>query len=223
MDNQNQKVNWNLLYNTGSMVNKILLATHNPAKLEELKIGFSNLEKQGVTILSLNDLNINEEPEETGKTFKENALLKAKFYAIKTNLPTVGDDGGLMIDILNGEPGVNSKRWLGYEASDEKLIEYALTRLKNLPVAKRKAKLQTCLCYFNPLTKETLFTEENILGHIAEKASGRPTLGYPYRALFVVEEFNKYYDEMTDEEHEKINHRLQAAKNLIGKIKNLLK
>src|SRR3989344_5109954 len=93
----------------------LLIATHNTAKLKELKLGLRDLEKQGVKIITLNDLKISKNPEETGKTFRENAILKAKFYADLTNLPTIADDGGIIIPLLNNEPGVKSRRWLGYE------------------------------------------------------------------------------------------------------------
>ena len=79
----------------------ILVATHNPAKLEELRFGLKKLEELGITLLSLNDVGVEKEPEETGKTFEENSLLKAKFYSNLTGLPTIADDGGLVIPYLN--------------------------------------------------------------------------------------------------------------------------
>ncbi len=202
---------------------KLLLATHNRAKLQELKTGAAGLVSQSIKILSLSNLNITTEPEETGKTFEENALIKARYYAEKTGLPTIADDGGLEIEILDGEPGVKSKRWVGHEGTDEELITYTLKRLTGLPKQKRKAYLSVCLCYFDPKTKMTLCKQEKINGHIAEVPSGRPTNGYPFRALFVVDELGKYYDELTEEEHNKINHRLKALKRLINNIKYMLK
>lgn len=197
---------------------QILLATTNKAKIEELRLGTKELEKNGYEIITLADLNIKIEPEETGKTFKENAQLKAQFYGDLTHIPAIADDGGLMIDILDGEPGVKSKRWLGRDATDEELIVHTLNELKNVPIDKRSASLQTCLCFYNPQTKKLLFEEEKIKGHIATEPSGRPTHGYPFRALFVVEQFGKYYDELTDEEHIQVNHRLHALERLTKEI-----
>jgi XTP/dITP diphosphohydrolase len=202
---------------------KILIATTNPAKLEELKIGLKPLEKQGFKIVTLNDVRVEGNPEETGKTFQENALIKAKFYADLTHLACLSDDGGLIIPYLGNEPGVKSRRWLGYEASDEKLIDYTFKRLKNVSKENRKAYLETYLCFYDPQTNKAIYETEKISGHIAERPSGKPTNGYPFRALFIIDELNKYYDELTAEEHEKINHRLKALKRLTIRIKNLIR
>jgi XTP/dITP diphosphohydrolase len=198
---------------------KILIATTNKAKLKEIKNGLKPLLKQKIKLITLTDVGVEEKPEESGETFCENAKIKAKFYAQKTGLPTLADDGGLLIPFLNNEPGVRSRRWLGYEASDEELINYTLERLKNVPKEKRTAYLQVCLCFFDPKTKKIFFEEEKIEGFIAKKPSGRKTFGYPFRALFIVKKFNKYYDELNKEEHQQINHRLAALKKLIKKIK----
>lgn len=213
---------------------KILIATSNPAKLEEIKKGLKTLKKDKIEILTLSDVGVENKPEETGKTFCQNAKIKAKFYGDLTNLPTMADDGGLIIPYLNNEPGVKSRRWLGYEATDEELINYTLKKLHNVPQKNRLAYLQTCVCFYLPKSLMVLsFTrpqqkqnhnfficqQEKIKGYIAEKPSKKPTNGYPFRALFIVEKFKKYYDELTDEEHQKINHRLKAIKKLIPKLK----
>ena len=201
---------------------KLLLATRNQAKLKELKSGCKKLESQKVKILTLNDLSIKKDVEETGKTFKENAKIKACFFGKLTNIPTIADDGGLLINILNKEPGVKSKRWLGKDASDNELIKYTLKRLKGLENKKRTAYLQTCICFFNPANKKIICEEENIKGYMAKKQTKNYIKGFPYRALFVVNKFNKYYDELTRKENAQINHRLIALKKLILKIKPYL-
>lgn len=204
---------------------KILIATHNQGKLEELKMGLGELGKKGINLLTLTDVGVEEDPEETGKTFQENAILKARYYGTLTNLPTIADDGGLIIPYLNNEPGVKSRRWLGYEATDEELIKFALSNLRGCTGSKRTAYLETCLAFFIPGHPggDKIFTEqERVKGHIAKKASNRPTNGYPYRALFIVEKYNKYYDELTEDEHHEVNHRLIALKRLTKKISNLL-
>lgn len=205
---------------------KILIATTNPAKLEELKIGLKSLEKQEIEILTLNDVKVGEnEPVETGKNFQENALIKAKFYADLTRLPCLSDDGGLIIPYLNNAPGVLSRRWPGYEATDAELINFTLSNLRGCTGSKRIAYLETCVLFFmpsHPKGDQIIFEQEKIKGRIAEKPSGKPTGGYPYRALFIVDKYNKYYDELTEVEHQKINHRLKALKRLTKRIKNLL-
>ncbi|MEK7634118.1 MAG: non-canonical purine NTP pyrophosphatase [Patescibacteria group bacterium] len=202
---------------------KILIASTNPAKIVEIKFGLKGLQKQGIEILTLNDVKIGDsEPEETGKTFQENSLIKAKYYANLTHLPVLSDDGGLIIPYLNNEPGVKSRRWLGRDASDEELIDHTLHNLRGCTSPKRTAYLETCLCFYNPQTNELIYETEKIKGRIAEKASGRLTNGYPFRALFIVDEFNKYYDELTEKEHHQINHRLKALKKLTKRIENLI-
>ncbi|GAB4218933.1 MAG: RdgB/HAM1 family non-canonical purine NTP pyrophosphatase [Candidatus Microgenomates bacterium] len=200
---------------------KLLIATTNPAKIEEIKYGLKNLKRQNIQILTLNDVEVEETPEETGKTFEENSLLKAKFYSRKTSLLTLADDGGLIIPYLNNEPGVKSRRWLGYEATDEELINYTLKRLANVSQDNRLAYLETCLTFY--ISDNIYFqAKEKIKGYIAEKPSKKPTNGYPFRALFIVEKYNKYYDELTEKQHQQINHRLKALKKLIPNIKKFL-
>ena len=204
---------------------KILIATTNLAKLEELKIGLRELENLGIKLISLNDVGVEKYPEETGKTFQENSLLKAKFYGKLTSLPTVADDGGLIIPYLGNGPGVRSRRWPGYETSDEELINYTLLHLKGVKLADRTAYLETCVTFYSevhPRGDQTIFEQEKIKGHIAKKPTGRPTNGYPFRGLFIVDKFNKYYEELTEEEHQQVNHRLKALKRLTKRIKDLI-
>lgn len=201
---------------------QILLATTNKAKLEELTLGAKPLIDLGIKILSIKDLKIFQEPEETGATFEENSKLKAKFYGNLTNLPTIADDGGLMIPYLDNEPGVKSSRWLGREATDQELIDYTLLRLQDAKGIDRTAYLQTCLCFYDPRNKQLLCETEKIKGQIAQKSSDRPTHGYPYRALFIVNQYQKYYDELTEKEHQQINHRIKALNRLISKISSSL-
>ena len=100
---------------------KLLIATTNPGKLAEIKRFLFDVP---VELVSLNDVGITDHVEETGATFEENAVLKAKFYAEKSGLPTLADDGGFEIDALHGEPGVKSHRWVygDRENTDEELM-----------------------------------------------------------------------------------------------------
>jgi len=197
---------------------KLLLATTNKAKLQELTLGTKALIDRQIKVIFLSDLKIVDEPKESGKTFEENARLKAQFYGKLTGLPTIADDGGLLIPYLNNEPGVKSRRWLGYEATDQELIDYTLYHLRGVTWPDRTAYLQTSLCFYHPKTQKLICETEKIQGHIAQKSSGRHTYGYPYRALFIVGHFNKYYDELTAHQHLEINHRLKALHRLLKKI-----
>ncbi|EKD64630.1 MAG: hypothetical protein ACD_50C00333G0001, partial [uncultured bacterium] len=89
---------------------KLLIATTNPGKLREYRDFLSDLP---VKLVSLKDIGITDDMEETGKTYEENSRAKAIFYAKKSNLPAISDDGGLEINALKGEPGIRSRRWLG--------------------------------------------------------------------------------------------------------------
>lgn len=196
----------------------LLIATHNPAKLADIKLSLQKYFGNSLKIVSLEEQGIVDEPDETGKTLQENALLKAQYYAKRSGLAVIADDGGLSIDILGGQPGVKSRRWPGYAASDKELIAYALKKLEGIPYAQRSASLQMVLCFYDPATHKTIYETEKNEGHIAEKSSTRPTNGYPYRALFIVDKFNKYYDELSAEEHTQVNHRQIAMKRLCKKI-----
>lgn len=201
---------------------RILLGTHNIAKIKELTHGLKPLIDKGIKIVTLNDLNINEEPKETGNTIEENSLLKAKFYARISNLPTIADDGGIFIDALNGEPGIKSNRWLGEKSTDRELIEYTLKKLKGIPFENRTARFTIRLTFYDPLNKKSFSKLGHIEGYIAEKTTSNWSPGFPYRALFIVKKFNKYYDELTEKEHTQVNHRLIAINRLIKNLEKYL-
>lgn len=199
-------------------MSKLLIATTNPAKLQELSKYLTPLTEKGIELVSLKDIPPIEEPEETGKTIEDNAVLKAEYYAENSGMPVLADDGGFEIDILNGEPGVNSKRWLGHDATDDELITYTLERLKGVPFEQRSAQGKLCLCYYNPATGTMAKGIDTIAGWIAEQPASNRIPGFPYRALFISRQFNKYYDELSEEEHEQVNHRKKAVSQLLPVI-----
>ena len=203
-------------------LSKLLVATHNPAKITEIKYGLDPLIKQGVELVTLSDLKIRQEPEETGKTYKDNSFLKAKYYSKLSGLPSIADDGGFSIPSLNNEPGVKSKLWLGHPVSDEKLIEHTLFRLQNKRDGERKAFLETCIVFYDPKSKIEIYETEKINGYVAKSPFNKWIRGFPFRALLITDKFNKYYDELTDEEHKQINHRLIALRRLVKKIQSLV-
>lgn len=192
----------------------LLIATTNPGKLGEIKEFLSDL---AVTLVGLADVGIREAPEETGITFEENAILKAKYYAQKSNLPTLADDGGLEIDALNGEPGVKSHRWIhdDREDSDEELIQYTLDRMKDVADGARGAQLRLVLALVIP-GGEVFTSEEKVRGVIPRAASTVRHRGFPYRSLLFLPEINKYYtqDALTVTETETYNHRKKALEIL---------
>ncbi|OGD30901.1 hypothetical protein A2833_03140 [Candidatus Azambacteria bacterium RIFCSPHIGHO2_01_FULL_44_55] len=196
-------------------MSKLLIATTNPSKLQEaVSILGGNFE-----VLSLKDFENIKSVEETGKTFEENAVLKAKGYFAQTGVPCVADDGGLIVDYLGGAPGVSSHRWLGRQATDQELAEAIIEKMAGVPFHQRKARIGGFLVFWDGrnLLKKENWTE----GYISERLQGEVRPGFPYRPVMVVAQFDKPYAFLTSEEHEKVNARRKNLKELIREIKRL--
>lgn len=196
----------------------LLVATTNPAKFEEARLA---LAEDGLEILSLKDFSGITTVPETGVTFEENAVLKARGYFDQAEIPCLADDGGLMVDYLGGLPGVASHRWLGYEASDQELAEAVLQKMKGVPREKRTARLGGFIAFWDGA--HLLKSENWIEGYIAEKLMGEIKRGFPYRPLLMVPQFGKPYSELTHEEHEEVNFRRKNLKILKPQILEHLK
>lgn len=174
-------------------------------------------------IISLVDSNIKEDVEENGKTYKENSQKKALFFAKLTGLPTITDDGGIEISALNNEPGVKTRRWLGFEATDQELIDYMMHISKTLPDDNRTAFFKTVVSFALPNGK--VWSEEGeVKGEISKKPYLKLLKGYPYRSFFYLPQIKKYYheNELTREEEKLYNHRYKAIQKLIPIIKKEL-
>lgn len=189
---------------------KLLIATHNQGKLNDFK---NLLKDYPLEIVSLDDLSINEDVEENGKTFEENSRTKARFFCKLANLPTLADDGGLEIDALNGEPGVHSRRWNGTRMTDQEMVDYALIKLHGVPKEKRTARMVAVLSLVFQDGRE-FQSRAAIEGIISEKQETAIMPGYPFRSIFFVKEIGKIFTDLTEEEHDRINHRIPAIKEL---------
>lgn len=196
---------------------KLLIATHNPAKLNELSELFTDLPVQ---LVSLSDVGITEDIEEDGKTYEENSQKKALFYAKKSGLPSISDDGGIEIVALDYAPGVHSKRWLGEGKTEEELIAHMQKVANDLPDDNRTAYFKVVLSLALPDDKVWSVMGE-IEGIVAKKPFIQQRKGYPYRSFFFLPKLNKFYfeSELTAEEQKKYNHRVIA----VEKLKPLLK
>lgn len=202
---------------------RLLIATTNPGKLGEIKRFLSDLPLE---LLSLKDVKVTGKPDETGTTFEENAVIKAKYYMEKTGLPVIGDDGGFEIDALGGEPGVKSHRWINQnrEDKDEELINYTFQKMKNVPIGERNAKLRAVLAFVTP--KGDVYTATAATcGIIPDKPSQVRVKGFPFRSVLFIPEINKFYnhDILTPRETDKYNHRKKALSELKPIIKKVLK
>jgi XTP/dITP diphosphohydrolase len=200
------------------------LSCHSRSNRESIQIMDPRLREddrlKNISFLFPQDIDITEEPVETGNTFEENARIKAEFYNEKSGIPSLGDDGGMEIPALNNEPGVTSRRWKGYEMTDEEIINYTLERMKKFKSkVKRTAYLTVTLAFTDGIS--TIIRKKSVKGYIADEPCKKQTKGYPFRALFIVDNIGKYYEELTSEEHERYNHREKACKailNLISKM-----
>jgi XTP/dITP diphosphohydrolase len=193
-------------------MSKILLATHNPGKILEYREIFKSYP---IELVTLRDINITHEPEETGKTFDENAIAKARYYAEHTDLPVLAEDSGLEIDYLNGEPGVYSGRWPGHKATDQELIDIAMSKLQNVPKEKRGAQFRVVVAFKMPRENEVFTGQGMLRGMILEKPIKKIIPGFPFRSIFYVPEIDKVLGEMTESEEAQIGHRSQAMKQLL--------
>ena len=197
---------------------KLLIATTNPGKLTEIKTYLSDLPFE---IVDLDDIGITDTVEETGTTFEENAIIKAKFYAKKSELPTIADDGGAEIDALGGEPGVKTRRWIhaDRDSTDEELIAHTLEKLKKIPLQGRGMQLRAVIALALPNGKYYTATAK-IRGVIAVKPSPERHPGFPFRSLMYIPKLGKFYnhDLMAPEENDHYNHRKRALEELKDRI-----
>lgn len=186
---------------------KLIIATHNQHKVEEFQRILSPL---GVKVATAQL----QEVEETGRTFEENALLKAEAACHATGLPAVADDSGLMVDVLNGEPGVYSARYAGEGASSEACNKKLLMALENVPKEQRSAKFVCTICCVFP-NGERVTARGECRGIIAFAPRGAG--GFGYDPLFLVGE--KSFAELSGEEKDAISHRGQALRQFSEKLK----
>lgn len=198
------------------VMQKLLIATTNVGKLKEISNFLKDLPLE---IVSLSDISISDDVEETGKTYQENSQMKALFYAKKSNLPAISDDGGLEISALNGAPGLHSKRWVGSDSTDEKIIEHMKKVASELPDNNRKAVFKVCISLAMPDGKVWSVLGK-VKGIIAKEPLLRKITGYPYRSFFYLPQLKKYYheQELTEEEQKLYNHRYKA----IAKLKPII-
>lgn len=189
---------------------KIVIATKNSGKLSEYKNAFSFL---NFDIMGLSDLNINlDSPLETGKTFLENAEIKAKYYSINLNEIVIADDSGLVVNSLNGEPGVYSARYAG-DHDDEANNKKLLLKLQNK--SDRSAYFVTNIIAMKP-TGEKLVVTGKLNGRILKQKRG--INGFGYDPLFYIPQKNKTLAEMTISEKNSISHRGIALKKLVNDL-----
>jgi len=170
--------------------------------------------------LHLKDINFSgTEPQETGETFKENAIIKAEFYGKKTGLLTLADDSGLKITALLHKLGVKTKRYT--KGTDEDRYKTLLGEMARVPKAHRKAKFISVTALFDPETGETKTTRGICNGWIGYKPKG--TNGFGYDPVFIVDKLGKHFAELTLREKNQFSHRAKALNKMRVFLKTLEK
>jgi XTP/dITP diphosphohydrolase len=204
-------------------VNRLLIATTNPAKLAEYRILLRQMDI-GLEPVSLAEVGLTQAPEETGDTFLDNALLKARFYFERSDLPTLADDGGLEVEALGGAPGVRSHRWLGIEnPTDRALAEEVIRRMEGVEKPRRTARIRAAiaLMYRSDGDVREASAEAAIEGLIAPRTYPEIRPGFPYRAVLWLPERSCYLGELGEVEEARISQRRKALLELRGELQAL--
>ena len=191
-------------------INKLLIGTNNKGKLSEIK----SLLPKNIEIYSTDDFNL-KSPAENGKTFKENSLIKSKYFSKKTGLLCLADDSGLEIDLLEKNPGIYSARWGGRHGDFNRAIKRVYRELnkkdKNWKYKKIIARF-VCALSISYLDKKIACVQSKIEGYISVEPKG--TNGFGYDPIFIPKGKKKTFGEIKPEKKYKIDHRYFAFKKL---------
>ena len=191
-------------------ISKILIGTNNRGKLREI----TNLLPKNVKVFSTKDFNL-KSPNETGKTFKSNALIKAKYFSKKTNLICLSDDSGLEIDVLKKKPGIYSARWGGKKSDFNKAMQRVYKELnkkdKEWRAKKVSARFICALVIYWPNRKK-IYSLGKVSGKISKTKKGKN--GFGYDPIFIPNGHKKTFAEMSKSYKYKIDHRAKAFKKI---------
>lgn len=200
-------------------MNKLLFASQNKGKLQEVRSILAPLELEVVSPSELGQLNskwsslADVDVKETGSTLKENALIKAQFFAESTKLLTVADDSGLLVKALDDFPGVASNRWLAGSDHDRNVA--LLKKLKE--IEDREAAFVTVLCLIDPNQDDEKFFEGRVKGEIGFQPQGEE--GFGYDPIFIPEGFKTSFAELGIDVKNQLSHRQQALVKLSQYLK----
>ncbi|MEY2841312.1 MAG: non-canonical purine pyrophosphatase, RdgB/HAM1 family [Actinomycetota bacterium] len=192
----------------------IVIASKNAGKIAEFQRILSEVGISVITDIDFPDV------AETGSTFEENAILKARAVSSFTNLPALADDSGLAVEALNGAPGIFSARYSGRHGDDAANISRLLEDLKGVLDENRRAKFVAVLALVTPDGRELLVRGE-LEGKIRNQPTG--TNGFGYDPIFEPENLNRTLGELSPSEKDAISHRSKALRDLTPKIRPFLK
>lgn len=188
---------------------RIVVATRNKKKLEELRRILSGLGK--IDLLGLEAFPDAPEVEETGKTFEENAVMKAKTISRNVNAWVLADDSGLEVDALKGAPGVYSARYAGPEANDRKNMEKLLREMEGVPAERRTARFRAVIALATPCG-DTLTFSGKVEGSIGTEPEGK--MGFGYDPVFYPEGHRRTFAQMSPREKDSMSHRARALEKV---------
>ena len=195
------------------VLEKLLVATRNAGKLKELTALLADVPFE---LVSLIDVGIDEDVEETGSTMEENATLKATTYARLSGMPTLADDSGLEVEALGGEPGVFSARYAGEGASDAQCIDFLHKKLQGIPEDSWNARFRCVIAIVWPSEPVELYTGE-CYGMIIKHPRG--SNGFGYDPAFLIPALGKTMAELTSDEKNRLSHRSVAAQKAAAALK----
>ncbi|GLZ41044.1 RdgB/HAM1 family non-canonical purine NTP pyrophosphatase [Actinokineospora sp. NBRC 105648] len=197
---------------------RVLLASRNAKKLAELRRILAAAAVSNVEIVGLDDVPAFPDAPETGATFEENALAKARDGARETGLPTIADDSGIAIDALNGMPGVLSARWSGRHGDDQANLDLVLAQLNDVPDERRGGGFVCAIALVQPDGAE-ITLRADWRGTVVREPSG--TNGFGYDPIFVPEGYSVTSAELSPGEKDAVSHRGQALALLLPHLKAL--
>jgi len=197
---------------------KLLVASRNTKKLAELNRILATENVAGIAVLGLADVPDYPEAAETGATFEENALAKARDAVAATGLPAIADDSGLAVDALNGMPGVLSARWAGGHGDDQANLDLVLAQLRDVPDERRGAAFVCAAALVTPDGTETVVRGE-WRGTLIRESRG--TNGFGYDPIFVPDGYEITSAEMSSAEKDGLSHRGRALRLLLPALRAL--
>ncbi len=196
---------------------ELLVGTNNVGKVREYRSLLADLP---ITFLTLADIGLDMDVDETGTTFAENATIKALAFAKASGLWTVADDSGLCVDALDGGPGVYSARFGGPGLDDRGRRLKLLEIMVDVPDGQRTAYFQCVIALARPVEADIVTVSGRCMGHIRRAESG--TDGFGYDAIFQPDGFDVTFAELTREEKGNISHRGAAVRALVPVLRQLL-
>lgn len=195
----------------------LLIATKNAGKIREIKALLKDLP---IAVKDLGEFEEISEPEETGATFAENAVLKAVYYAQKTGISALADDSGLEVDALGGAPGIFSARYAGETASNEDRISQLLSELSRIRAENRGARFVCAMAVADEKGAVKFLTEGICRGKIALTPSGAN--GFGYDPIFIPDGFSDTFGVISDSVKQKISHRAAAINKIVGFLRDFI-